>query len=174
MIKVQGDDPIVGELTLNAESVAAGVRSGKAGIDGYREVAGLEHIEGERTERTPEPEIGRHTGSRVCRGQESAGTETGELLDVALVNGNVSRNRRWADLIQMVDSEVRSARRVEWVRARLTSDLCVGLRGREAQSKQSGSNRGHAVEQAREGERLTLADIRATEEIGRASCRERV
>src|SRR5207253_10707998 len=47
VIKVQGDDPIVGELTLNAESVAAGVRSGKAGIDGYREVAGLEHIEGE-------------------------------------------------------------------------------------------------------------------------------
>src|SRR5207302_1252516 len=42
VVIVGAHDPIVGELALNAQSVAAGVGRGEAGIDGNREIAGLD------------------------------------------------------------------------------------------------------------------------------------
>ena len=53
MIVVQRNDPIVAQLTLDAESVAARVRSGKGGIDGDREIAGRKHLEGESAKWSP-------------------------------------------------------------------------------------------------------------------------
>ncbi len=41
VVVVGAEDPIVGELALNAESIAAAVGRGETGIDGYWEIAGL-------------------------------------------------------------------------------------------------------------------------------------
>ena len=74
MVVVERDHQIAAELPLNAKSVAARVWSSKTRVDGYWKVAGLGHIKRERSERTPEPEIGWHARGRVCGGEKSART----------------------------------------------------------------------------------------------------
>src|SRR5262249_59727384 len=100
---VQGDNPIVTKLPLNTKSVAAGVRCGEMWIDCYWKVAGLENIVRERAERTPEP---RHASCRVCGGEESAWTQTGELLDIVYVDRDISGNRHGPDVFQVIDSKL--------------------------------------------------------------------
>src|SRR6267154_3888185 len=73
VVVVYADDPIVGELALNAESVAAAVRRGEAGIDGDGEIAGLDDQKGQRAERSPEPEIGWRACGCVGGSQVSIG-----------------------------------------------------------------------------------------------------
>jgi len=45
VVVVDAEDPIIADLALNAEGIATSVGRGKARIDGYGEIAGLEDIE---------------------------------------------------------------------------------------------------------------------------------
>src|ERR1700730_2562102 len=87
VVVVHGDNPIVAELSLNAESVAASVGRGKARIDGYREIAGLENVERESPEGAPFPEIVGRTDCRVSGTEKCVRSEAGKLLDIADVDG---------------------------------------------------------------------------------------
>jgi hypothetical protein len=77
---------------------------------------------------------------------------------------------RCDDIIQMVDSEVgefagkSGAKSIGWyAKVGLCEQLRVGLGLREAQAKKGRRDRRYAKKETRERERLTLADIRATE-----------
>src|SRR5215471_3579385 len=128
VVVVHGENPIVAELALNTKSVAARVGSGETRINCHRKISWLEDIERERAERPPKPETGRHAGGGIRRGEERTGTQAGELLNVALVDDDIGRYRRRANMIQMIYSVIGGSRRVKGIRARLTGNLRVSLR----------------------------------------------
>src|SRR5438270_1167599 len=163
MVVVERDHQFIAELSLNPETVTARMRSSKTRVDSYWKIAGLGHIKRERAEWTPVPEIGWHTRGRVCSGKKSVRTQTRELLDVALVDRDIGRDRHRANLVQVIDSQVGSAWRREGVRARLTGNLRIGLRGREAQSKEVWSEGWDTVEETRERKWLTFKNVRTAE-----------
>src|SRR5580704_1376223 len=173
VIVVSGDHPIVAELPLNAESVAARVGGGKARIDRYREIAGLGDIERERAEGTPLPEVAGRTDGCIRSGQIVGWTETGELLDVAYIHYGICWNGSMAssnDLVEVVDTELgefTGELRRTWVgwyaKVRLGQQLCIRFGLRETQTKEGRSDGGYPGEEAREGKRLTLANVCAAE-----------